>query len=201
MVDSEGVLLIISANVIKERADCRQRLLFKPFSVCWWSPMYIFIYFITFRNKCLYNYSPPHAASTAHFDVNPLTKKKWALQKSLKARCWLWLCSLPSCSVAWITCTPHTFSSSIHLCFCLTKALRAWLTCAGEEAWNGSQLLWTGGWCLMCSIEQNVRRIWSGQQDPHISSFCIGYTHSHTHTHLSNLANSVLFFKLIIITI
>lgn len=34
MVDLEGMLLIISANVIKERADCRQRLLFKPFSSC-----------------------------------------------------------------------------------------------------------------------------------------------------------------------
>lgn len=138
-------------------------------------PMYIFIYFITFHNKSSYNYSPPCAASTAHFNVNPTTKTV----KSMKARWWSHLHAG----------SPLLRSTSQVRCLCLSafvspKPCGPDSPVSREGACNGSPLLWTSGWCLMCSMEPNMWCIWSGELHPHIFSFCsLCWIHTLAHAH------------------
>lgn len=118
---------------------------------------YLFIYFTAFPNKRSYNYSTPRAA---HFNVNP-TKKV----ERMKA---CWWSHLHAGSPLLCSTSQVRFASA----FVSPKPPGRDAPVSREGAWNGSPLLWTSGWCLMCSMEPNMWCVWSGELDPHISSFC-----------------------------
>lgn len=153
--------------------------------------MYIFISFISY----LFHYI---ATTTACIIIPihmlpqqlilmliPLFKKNnnSALQKSIKAACWLWSLTVSLGSPA--LCS----SSQVHFLslFVSQKPSRPDSPVAGEATWNSSQLLRTG---LVSSVEQNMWCISFEVRSSHLQLLI--------HTHLSDLEKFLFLFLLII---
>lgn len=140
----------------------------------------VHIYFITLHNKCLYNYSYP--ASTAHFNVNPTKKKKCQpYRKVLKLLVGFesWQCRLDH------LCSTRLLKFDFRL-FLPEKSPVESLTCVGEAAWNGSQLLSSA--LLPHGAKEMMYLIWTAGYS-HLQLFIVCheqihiFVHAHTHTH------------------
>lgn len=155
---------------------------------------HVHIYFITFHNKCLYNYSYPHAASKAHFNANPTTyiyNKSQPYRKVLQLLVGLeaWQCRLD-----------HLYSpafwSSIPIGFCLTKALQDRLTCVQRSSLK-RQPAPLNCFFAFYGADSTVHLIWTaGSSHLQLLIVCVEYTCLciHSHTHLSDLKKCLCVF-------
>lgn len=156
---------------------------------------HVHIYFITFHNKCLYNYSYPHAASKAHFNANPTTYI-YITKVSLTEKYYSCLLVLKLDSAAWITCTRPLSEVRFPSVFVSQKPSRTDSPVSKEAAWNGSQLLWTVFFAFY-GADSTVHLIWTaGSSHLQLLIVCVEYTCLciHSHTHLSDLKKCLCVF-------